>query len=304
MSPLRGIALKLTSVVLFVIMSAIVKSVSDEVPIGEVVFFRSFFAIPVIFAWLVWTGKLKTGLKVASPMAHFLRGIIGGGAMAFSFAALGLLPLPEVTALDYAAPPLTVVFAALLLGEKVRLFRISAVFIGLLGVLVIMLPMLTVSEVSPAVLWGIGFVLTSAVLRALVQIHIRRMVQTEATSAIVFYFSLTTTVLSLLTLPFGWVMPEPGTLALLIGTGLIGGVAQILLTSAYKGAEAALLAPFDYASILFAILIGYVVFEEVPTVLMLVGSAIVVSSGIAIILRERALGLKRFKARPGMTPQG
>ncbi|WP_353473358.1 DMT family transporter [Salipiger sp. H15] len=304
MSPLRGIALKLTSVVLFVIMSAMIKAVSDEVPTGESVFFRSFFAMPVIIAWLVWTGKMKTGLKVASPMAHFLRGIVGGAAMGFGFAALGLLPLPEVTALDYAAPPLTVIFAALLLGEKIRLFRISAVFVGLLGVMVIMLPLLTVKEASPAVLWGVGFVLTSAVLRALVQIHIRRMVQTEQTSAIVFFFSLTTTLLSLLSIPFGWVMPEPQTLALLIGAGLIGGVAQIFLTSAYKGAEAALLAPFDYASILFAILIGYVVFDEVPTGLTLLGSAIIIASGIAIILRERALGLKRFKARGGMTPQG
>ncbi|MBE9636094.1 DMT family transporter [Salipiger mangrovisoli] len=304
MSPLRGIALKLTAVVLFVIMSAIVKSTSDEVPTGEAVFFRSIFAMPVIVGWLLWRGDLRTGLRVASPLAHVLRGIVGVGAMGCSFAALGLLPLPEVTALDYAAPPLTVIFAALLLGEKVRLFRISAVGIGLLGVLVIMLPLLTVSEVSPAVLWGIGFVLTSAVLRALVQIHIRRMVQTEQTSAIVFYFSLTATALSLLTLPFGWVVPDPMTLLLLISTGLVGGVAQICLTSAYKGAEAALLAPFDYASILFAIIIGYVVFAEVPTPLMLVGSAIVISSGIAIILRERALGLKRHRARPGMTPQG
>ncbi|WP_226624121.1 DMT family transporter [Alloyangia pacifica] len=304
MSPLRGIALKLTSVVLFVIMSAIVKSVSDEVPTGETVFFRSFFALPVIIAWLMVRGDMKAGLYVASPTAHFLRGIVGSGAMALNFAALGLLPLPEVTALSYAAPPLTVIFAALLLGETVRLFRISAVCTGLLGVLVIMVPLLTVSEVSTAVLWGIGCVMGSAVLRALVQIHIRRMVQTEQTSAIVFYFSLTTTLLSLLTVPFGWVMPEPGTLALLIGTGLIGGVAQICLTSAYKGAEAALLAPFDYASILFAIFIGYVVFAEVPTLLMLLGSAIVVASGIAIILRERALGLKRHRARPGMTPQG
>ncbi|MCA0995231.1 DMT family transporter [Alloyangia pacifica] len=304
MSPLRGIALKLTSVVLFVIMSALIKAASEQVPTGEAVFFRSFFAIPVILGWLMWRGDLGSGLRVASPMAHFLRGIVGVGAMGCTFAALGLLPLPEVTALGYAASPLTVLFAALLLGEKIRLFRTSAVLIGLLGVTIVMAPLLTVSEVSPAVLWGIGFVMTAAVLRALVQIHIRRMVQSEQTSAIVFYFSLTATGLSLLTLPFGWVMPSPTEAAMLIGAGLLGGVAQICLTSAYKGAEAALLAPFDYASILFAILIGYAVFGEVPTPLMLLGSAVVIASGIAIILRERALGLKRFKARPGMTPQG
>jgi len=146
--------------------------------------------------------------------------------------------------------------------------------------------------------------MASAVLRALVQIHIRRMVATEQTAAIVFYFSLTATLLSLLTIPFGWVMPGPADLALLVGSGLIGGVAQICLTAGYRHGEAALLAPFDYASILVAILIGYVVFSDVPTVWMLVGSAVVIASGVAIILREHALGVKSFKARQGMTPQG
>ncbi|MCR8549059.1 DMT family transporter [Salipiger sp. P9] len=303
MTPLRGIALKLTSVVLFVIMSALIKAASD-VPTGEAVFFRSFFALPVIVIWLLWRGDLATGLRVHRPGMHFLRGIVGVSAMGCNFAALVLLPLPEVTALGYAAPLLTVIFAAILLGEKVRLFRISAVGTGLLGVGLVMWPLLTVSEVSDTVLLGIGFVMASAVLRALVQIHIRRMVKTEQTSAIVFYFSLTATVLSLLTLPFGWVLPSPRDAAFLIAAGLIGGVAQICLTSGYRGAEAALLAPFDYASILFAILIGYVAFSEVPTPMMLLGSGVVVASGVAIILRERYLGLKRFRARPGMTPQG
>ncbi|APZ52366.1 DMT family transporter [Salipiger abyssi] len=303
MTPLRGIALKIVSVVLFVIMSALIKAAS-EIPTGEAVFFRSFFALPVILVWLLWRGDLSAGLRVQRPSLHFLRGIVGVSAMGLNFAALGYLPLPEVTALGYAAPLLTVVFAAFLLGEKVRLFRLSAVGTGIFGVGLVMWPLLTVSEVSDMVLLGILCVMGSAVLRALVQIHIRRMVQSEQTSAIVFYFSLTSTVLSLLTLPFGWVMPDMREAALLVGAGLIGGVAQICLTSAYRGAEAALLAPFDYASILFAILIGYLVFAEVPTPLMLLGSAVVIASGVAIILRERYLGLKRNKARPTMTPQG
>ena len=304
MTPLRGIALKLASVVLFVGMAALIKAGSAEVPTGQAVFFRSFFALPVILVWLIWRGDLSTGLRVRDPMLHFLRGIIGVSAMGCNFAALGLLPLPEVTALGYAAPLLTVIFAALMLGERVRIFRLSAVFVGLFGVGLVMWPLLTVSEVNGMVLTGIGFVMTSAVLRALSQIHIRRMVATEQTSAIVFYFSLTSTVLALLTLPFGWVIPTGGTAAMLVAAGLIGGVAQICITSAYRGAEAALLAPFDYASILFAILIGYIFFDEVPTVMMLLGSSVVIFSGTAIILRERYLGLKRHRARPSMTPQG
>ena len=303
MTPLRGIALKLASVILFVIMSSLVKAV-PEVPTGEVVFFRSAFALPVIIVWLLWRGDLSTGLKANNLIAHGLRGVVGVSAMGCNFAALVLLPLPEVTALSYAAPPLTVIFAALLLGERVRLFRISAVVCGLLGVGLVMWPLLTLGEVDARALTGVGFILASAVFRALVQIHIRRMVRTEQTSAIVFYFSLTSTVLALLTLPFGWVVPSMTEFGILVMVGIIGGIAQICLTSAYRGAEAALLAPFDYASILFAILIGYVFFAEVPTAMMLLGSAVVVASGVALILRERYLGLVRYRARPGMTPQG
>jgi len=303
MTPLRGIALKITSVILFVIMSSLIKA-ADSVPTGEAVFFRSFFALPVIIGWLLWRGDMATGLRAKKPSLHVLRGMIGVSAMGFNFAALTLLPLPEVTALGYAAPLLTVIFGAILLGEQVRLFRLSAVAVGIFGVGLVMWPLLTVSEMSDTVLLGIGFVMASAVLRALVQIHIRRMVQSEQTSAIVFYFTMTSTVLSLLTIPFGWVMPSGAETLMLIAAGLIGGVAQICITSAYRGAEAGLLAPFDYASILFAILIGYVVFAEVPTTLMLLGSAVVISSGVAIILRERYLGLQRNRARPNMTPQG
>mgnify|MGYP006395210117 FL=1 len=303
MTPLRGIALKITSVILFVIMSSLIKA-ADSVPTGEAVFFRSFFALPVIIGWLLWRGDMATGLRAKKPSLHVLRGMIGVSAMGFNFAALTLLPLPEVTALGYAAPLLTVIFGAILLGEQVRLFRLSAVAVGIFGVGLVMWPLLTVSEMSDTVLLGIGFVMASAVLRALVQIHIRRMVQSEQTSAIVFYFTMTSTVLSLLTIPFGWVMPSGPETLMLIAAGLIGGVAQICITSAYRGAEAGLLAPFDYASILFAILIGYVVFAEVPTTLMLLGSAVVISSGVAIILRERYLGLQRNRARPNMTPQG
>ncbi|MBV6636583.1 MAG: DMT family transporter [Mameliella sp.] len=304
MSPLRGIALKLTSVVLFTIMASLIKASSAHVPTGEAVFFRSFFAMPVIVAWLAMRGDLKTGLKAKHPVLHVWRGLIGVTAMGCGFAALGLLPLPEVTALGFAAPMLTVLLAALLLGERLRLFRLSAVVLGLVGVCIVLWPRLTLDSVDDAAMLGVALVLASAVMRALAQIQIRRMVAVEETSAIVFYFSLTATGFSLLTLPFGWVVPDAHVLAMLVGAGLIGGVAQIFITSAYRFAGAAVVAPFDYASILFAILFGYVFFDEVPTVMVLVGSAIVIAAGGIIIWRERQLGIQRGKARPNMTPQG
>ena len=304
MTPLRGIALKLGSVFLFIVMAALIKATSQDVPPGEAVFFRSVFALPVILGWLAWRGELSTGLRAERPMGHVWRGVIGVSAMGCNFAALGMLPLPEVTAIGYAAPLMTVLLAALLLGERLRAVRMTAVGIGLCGVLIVLWPRLSVDVVDRVAAIGAALVLASAALRAMVQIHIRRLVQTESTSAIVFYFSLTSTGIALLPLPFGWTLPGPEAALMLVTAGVLGGIAQILLTSAYRGAEAALLAPFDYASMLFALIIGYSVFGEVPTGTMLLGAGIVMAAGGLIIWRERQLGIERGKARPGMTPHG
>lgn len=307
MQPLRGIILKLCSVLLFITMASLIKATADHVPPGQAVFFRSFFAMPVILGWLWIRRDLRTGLKVASPLGHFWRGFVGTAAMGLGFAGLGLLPLPEVTAIGYAAPLLVVVFAAMFLNEEVRAFRLFAVALGMVGVMVVLAPRLTLLSgptVESAAALGAMLVLMGAVCAALAQIYVRKLVQTEQTSAIVFFFSMTATGLSLLTLPFGWVVPLPFEAALLIVAGLLGGLGQIFLTSAYRFADASVVAPFDYASMLFAILIGYFIFDEVPTVQMLIGAGLVILAGVMIIWREHALGLKREKARSGMTPQG
>ncbi|WP_135502555.1 DMT family transporter [Roseovarius aestuariivivens] len=307
MNPLKGIALKLVAVMLFIVMSSLIKAASDAVPPGQAVFFRSFFAMPVILAWLALRGDLRTGLRVTSRMGHFWRGVVGTTAMGLMFAGLGLLPLPEVTALGYAAPLLVVVFAAMFLDERVGIFRLGAVALGLAGVLIVLAPRLTTLgddtvEVTQAV--GAVLVLLGAVCAALAQIYIRKLVQTEQTSAIVFYFSLTASLLSLLTLPFGWTIPGGTVTIYLVLAGVLGGLAQIFLTSSYRFADASVIAPFDYASMLFAIVIGYIVFDEVPTRQMLIGAALVILAGIIIILRERQLGLRRGRARAVKTPQG
>ena len=307
MRPLRGIAFKLASVLVFIVMASMIKSTADHVPAGQTVFFRSFFAIPVIFVWLAVRRELPGGLKTANPFGHFWRGLMGTLAMGFGFAGLGYLPLPEVTAIGYAAPILTVVFAAMFLGEEVRLFRISAVAMGMVGVMIVVYPRLTVLSGDAAgylEAFGAMVVLGGAVFASLAQVFVRRLVNTEPTAAIVFYFSLTATALSLITIPFGWVWPTPGEAAILVAAGLLGGVGQILLTSSYREADASLVAPFDYASMIFALGIGYFVFAEVPTLPMLAGAALIVTAGILIIWRERQLGLERARQRKAMTPQG
>jgi drug/metabolite transporter (DMT)-like permease len=306
MRPMRGIFYKICSVVMFIIMASLIKATADHVPPGEAVFFRSFFAMPVIIAWLAMRGDLQTGLKASAPMGHIWRGVVGTMAMGLGFAGLAYLPLPEVTAIGYAAPLLTVIFAAMFLGEDVRLFRISAVVLGLIGVSIVLSPRLTVmpGPGDDAATLGAMLVLGGAVFTALAQVFVRKLVLKETTSAIVFYFSLTATVLSLATIPFGWVIPAPREAVLLVLCGLLGGLGQIFLTSSYREADASVVAPFDYASMLFALAIGYWVFNEVPTPTMIIGASIVVTAGVLIIWRERKLGLERTKQRKAMTPQG
>ena len=305
MQPLRGIGFKIASVIFFIAMQSLIKATSDHVPPGQAVFFRSFFAIPVIVAWLYLRHELHQGVGTANPLGHFWRALVGTLAMGLGFASLGFLPLPEVTALGYAAPLLVVVFAAMFLGEKVGAWRLGGVGLGLVGVLVVLSPRLSVgADASHAQALGATLALGGAVFTALAQIFVRKLVQTERTATIVFWFSFNASALSLVTLPFGWVIPTWTEAALLIGAGLLGGVGQILLTSSYRHADASVVAPFEYASMIFALVIGYFVFREVPTLTMLAGGALVVLAGILIIWREHKLGLERSKQRKAMTPNG
>lgn len=307
MNPLLGITLKICSVVVFMAMSSVIKSIGGAVPAGEVVFFRSAFAIPVIVVWLIWRGQLREGLYTRNPLGHVWRGLCGTTAMGLGFAALALLPLPEVTAIGYAAPLLTVIFAAMFLGEEVRLFRIATVAMGMAGVLIILSPRLSglsAGDLGNAEALGAFLTLTGAVFSALAQVFVRKLVVGERVTAIVFYFSLTATAISLITLPFGWVVPDAGQAVRLILAGLMGGVGQVFLTSSYRHAHASVVAPFEYASMILAIAVGWFFFEEVPTLVVLAGASIVVTAGILIIWRERQLGLERARQRQSMTPQG
>lgn len=306
MSPLRGILFKVGSVFLFVCMSALIKFSSSEVPPGQAVFFRSFFAIPVILVWLMWRHGLSTGLRTRRPMGHVWRGLVGTTSMGLGFAGLAYLPLSEAQAIQYTAPLLVVIFAAMFLGEEVRAFRLTAVALGLTGVLIVLSPRFSAmqaGEIGQAETLGALLVLMSAVFAALAQVFVRKMVHTEETSAIVFWFSVTASVLALATLPFGWVVPSTPVLAMLVAAGLLGGLGQILLTTSYRLADVSVVAPFEYSSMLLTVAIGYWAFGEVPTLVMLGGVALVISAGVLIIWRERALGLERAKGRKASPPQ-
>ena len=136
---------------------------------------------------------------------------------------------------------------------------------------------------------------------ALAHIFIRKLTKTETASAIVFYFTISSCFWSVLTVPFGWVIPNIYTFGILLFAGLLGGFGQIFLTTAYKYSEASMVAPFEYISILFAIILGYFIFGELPTVMVLVGSLVVISAGILIIWREHQLRIEQRRNKANLS---
>ncbi len=307
MDPSRAITLKLASVLVFTTMSTCIKAVSPAIPPGEAVFFRSFFALVPILAYLGYQGALASAFETHHPFGHVWRCALGSISMGLSFLSLGLLPLPEVIAIGYASPLLATIFASIFLGEQVRLYRWSAVMIGLVGVLIVLSPRLSFfshGDVGRTEFIGASAVLGGAVFGAFAMVAVRKLVQVERTATIVFYFSVFTSIAGLATLPFGWARPSLEQAVILVSAGILGGVGQILLTESYRHADASTIAPFDYTSMLFGLAIAYFLFGELPTPIMLAGASIVVCAGLFIIFREHQLGLERARARKVVTPQG
>lgn len=301
---LRGITLKIVSVLVFLVMASLLKA-AQGVPAGQLVFFRSFFGLLPVVIFLAWRRELLAGVKSTAVGSQITRGFVGTVSMALGFYALTVLPLPEAVTLTYAMPLMIVVFSAIFLGEVVRLYRWSAVAVGMVGVLIVTWPSLTLfsSGVGGVAVVGVGAALAGACLGAVAQLLVRRLVATERPATIVFYFLATSSVMALLTIPFGWVMPTPLQALYLVGAGIAGGTAQIIVTESYRHADLSVIAPFEYTSLVFSIIIGFTFFGDVPTIHMLVGAVIVIGSGLFIIFRERQLG----KAQPEKkvaTPQG
>nr|WP_255599996.1 DMT family transporter [Afifella sp. IM 167] len=299
--------MKIGSTFTFALMLVCIKLAAGSVPIGEIVFFRSAFALVPLLAMLAFQKKLAEAVKTRNPWAHARRGLFGVASMMLWFVSVQRLPLPEAMAINYAAPLVIVILGALILHETVRIYRSTAVALGFIGIVVVLWPRLgavSAGGLEDYELVGAVCALASTVLMGLIAIQIRYMTATESTSSIVFYFSLTCSVVALATLPFGWSLPPVRDTLLLILCGLLGGVGQIMLTAAYRKAETSTIAPFEYVSIIWGTSLGFFVFGEVPSINVWAGGAIVIAAGIFIIYREHQLGLERRRMRKLATPQG
>ncbi|MFG1266194.1 DMT family transporter [Xanthobacter aminoxidans] len=284
-----GIALQISATFFFAVMSALVRFVADDVPSGQVVFARSAFGLVPLVVWLLWRGRMSSALVTRQPFGHVVRGLVGVSAMWLSFAALAFIPLAEAVAFTYATPLVAVVLAAILLGERVPSYRWAVLGVGFAGILIMLWPSFTHASLGsgPGPLIGAAMALVGAVIAGLAVTQVRHLTRTETSEAIVFYFSIVASLAGLATIPFGWVIPDVRTALILIATGIAGGLGQILMTAATRYAPASVVAPLNYATLLWAMVFGVLAFGEWPGSLVLAGAAIVVCAGLVLVWRER-----------------
>jgi len=266
------------SVCTFSVMDLLVKW-SGDYSTGQVMFFRGLFGIlPTYF--LIPKNRLKTFYKTKRPWEHFFRCVMGLMALIAIIIALRELPLAVVVSLSYAAPLFITILSIFLLSEKVGMFRWIAVLIGFVGVIFISEPgfkNLNYLYLLPLV-FCIGM--------AFVTITIRKLSTTEPIWLISIFFSIIILIASLTTIPFGWIMPTPKDFVLLALIGITGGSANLFLTQSYKLSEVSLVAPLKYLSLIFAIIFGYLIWNEIPTLKTLIGSSLVVLASLIIFRRE------------------
>ena len=266
------------SVCAFSIMDLIVKW-SDSYPLGQVIFFRGFFGVLLYFL-IMPRDRIKNFYYTKRPGLHFLRCFFGLIALLSIFTALRNLPLATVVSISFAAPIFTTILSIFLLSEKVGLFRWLAVIVGFIGIIIITEP--GFSSLNIYFIYPLIFCLGMSY----VAITIRQLSTSEPVWLISLYFSATITLASFFTIPYGWIMPDIKDLILLMLIGILGGAANLWLSQSYKFSEVSLVTPLKYLALIFAIIFGYIIWNEVPSTKTLIGAFLVIASSIIIFRRE------------------
>ncbi|MBN8413020.1 DMT family transporter [Halomonas denitrificans] len=290
--PLAGIVLRIGSGLLFAAMLICVKWVSDDVPLGQVVFFRSAFALLPIVVFLAWRHEFPKGLATRRPGGHLLRSSLGAASMFATFAALARLPVAEATLLAQLAPVLMAIGGVVMLGERFTLPRALALMLAVAGVAVLVVPDIGDShkagQLSGYALGVLGASLTAAAL-----VTVRRISRTEGAGAIAFYFVLACTLAGLATWPLGWVALPTETLTLLILSGLFGGAAHICMTLALRFAEVSRLAPFEYIALIWPVLADVWLFGQPLSSGFLLALPLMLGGAALAAMEGRRLGFRR-----------
>lgn len=294
----RGALLMLGATALFTVMSAIIKDLSDDIHFIETMFFRSAFALPLMV--VIAARRRDWGLlRTRRFPSHVVRAFTGTMAQGCSFYALTVLPLAEQTALTYTTPLFVTLLSIPVLGERVGIHRWSAVLVGFAGILVIALGKgaFQGGGLPDAVIAiGMAVAVAQGLWSAVTTLLVRSLSATETSATIVLWQSLLMTLFTLVALPFVWTPPSFTELLLLVLVGLIGGIAQVMLTEAYASAQVSALGPYSYTSILWSVAIGWVVFSHAPGWSTVGGSGLIVVSGLYILHRELVRSRQRRNA--------
>ena len=278
-----GIGAIVCGVVCFSIVDATAKWLGQDFAPIQILFFRHLFGIvPIVF--LVWRGGGLQALRTRRPLAHALRAGLLFTALLSFFTALRGLPLAEAIAVGFTAPLFVTALAGPLLGESVGPRRWAAVVVGFVGALVMVRP--GTEAFRPEAL----LVVLSALSFALAMLLTRRLSRTETDVSMVAYTSLIAGLASLPFVVFVWRTPGGSDLGLFAVVGIVGGTAAYLLVVAYRHAPASVIAPFDYSGLIWASLLGWMVWRETPEPAVWIGAAIIASSGIYITHRETVRG--------------
>ena len=272
------------SVCAFSLMDVLVKW-SDTYPVGQVLFFRGFCGIiPILF--LIPKDRYLDFYKTNRSLLHLKRCFAGLIALVSIFIALRNLPLAIVVSISFAAPIFTTIFSIFLLNEKVGLYRWLAVLVGFIGIIIISEP--GFSSLNFYYIYPIIFCLGLSY----VAITIRKLSSTEPVWLISFFFSFSIMILSFFTFYQNWIMPNLIDLILLSMIGILGGLANLWLSQSYKFSEVSLVTPLKYLALVFAIIFGYLIWDEVPTIKTLTGALLVILSSFIIFRREMILNKK------------
>ncbi|SNS45397.1 DMT family transporter [Tropicimonas sediminicola] len=282
----QGLPLYLSAMFLITAMSACVRAVSGEVPLGQIIFWRSAVALVPILAYMAARGELPAALRTSQPRLHVTRNLLGGLSMALSFLSLAYLPVATAQALAYLAPILTLVLAALVGREQIGGRVVGAMALAVAGLAAMIGGALTAPGQGAliGIAAGLGFATTQAVVR----VHVRAMTRSEKPSTIAFYFAVTGTAIGLASLPFGWSTPDLPALALLAGAGLLGGMAHVAATEAVARSPVSRLAPLEYTGLIWALGFDILAFGEMPAPAALGGAVLIVLAVLILAIRSGA----------------
>lgn len=281
---MRAIRNVLGAAATFAAAAAMVKALGGEVPLAQVILFRNLFAIPALLPLLLGDGGGMAALRTSDPLGHLVRLAAGLVGMAGAFYGYAHLPLTTVTALNFTMPLFLTALSVPLLGETVGPRRWAAVLVGFGGVLLMLRP--GAGDAAPDAA-AVAVVLAGALGWALAMVSIRRMGRRgERGVTIVLWFTVGATLLAALASLPGWTWPTPRQWALLAGLGAVSAFAQLLMTEAYRGGDATVVAPFEYSGIVWTTLLGALLWGELPDGWDLAGIAVLVGCGLYIWRRE------------------